>query len=59
VARPRAAPPFAALGTRRALPVDFVSFDRLVLQLLMTIVMAIRAGWRDARENRPPFLWTG
>jgi hypothetical protein len=36
-----------------------VSFDRLVLQLLMTIVMAIRAGWRDARENRPPFLWTG
>ena len=31
---------------------------RLVLQPAMAIAIAIRAGWRDAREGRPPFLWT-
>ena len=31
---------------------------RLVLQPAMAILIAIRAGWNDAREDRPPFLWT-
>ena len=35
-------------------PMDF----RLVLQPGMAILIAIRAGLRDAREGRPPFLWT-
>lgn len=31
---------------------------RLVLQPLVAIFFAIRAGIRDAREGRPAFLWT-
>ena len=42
------------LWSRVGGPLDF----RLVLQPAMAIVIAIRAGWNDARENRPPFLWT-
>jgi hypothetical protein len=30
---------------------------RLVLQPLMACLLAIRTGLRDARENKPPFLW--
>jgi hypothetical protein len=35
-------------------PLDF----RLVLQPAMAMAIAARAGVRDARANRPPFLWT-
>jgi len=42
------------LWTRVGGPMDF----RLVLQPAMAILIAIRAGWNDAREDRPPFLWT-
>lgn len=42
------------LWSRVGGPLDF----RLVLQPAMAIAIAIRAGWRDAREGRPPFLWT-
>lgn len=31
---------------------------RFVLQPLMAILLAIRAGRRDAREGKPPYLWT-
>jgi hypothetical protein len=31
---------------------------RLILQPLMASLLAFRAGLRDAREGRPPFLWT-
>ena len=31
---------------------------RLILQPLMAGLLAFRAGLRDAREGRPPFLWT-
>jgi hypothetical protein len=30
---------------------------RLVFQPLMACILGIRAGVRDAREGRPPFLW--
>ena len=31
---------------------------RLVMQPLMASFFAVRAGLRDAREHRPPYLWT-
>jgi hypothetical protein len=31
---------------------------RLVIQPTVAAVLAIRAGLKDAREGRPPFLWT-
>ena len=31
---------------------------RLVLQPTMATIFAIRSGLKDAREGRPPFLWT-
>ena len=31
---------------------------RLVIQPAVAIILATRAGFKDARENRPPFLWT-
>jgi hypothetical protein len=31
---------------------------RLIMQPAVAILIAIRAGLRDAREGRPPFLWT-
>ena len=31
---------------------------RLILQPAMAVLLAIRAGLRDAREGQPPFLWT-
>jgi hypothetical protein len=31
---------------------------RLVMQPIVAIVLAIRAGIRDAREGRSPYLWT-
>ena len=31
---------------------------RLVVQPLVAIVLAVRAGWRDAREGRPPYFWS-
>jgi hypothetical protein len=33
-----------------------ISF-RLILQPAVAIILAIRAGMRDARYGRPPFLW--
>ena len=30
---------------------------RLIMQPAMAIFLAIRAGFKDARENRPAFLW--
>lgn len=30
---------------------------RLVIQPVMASVLAIRAGLKDARDGRPPFLW--
>jgi len=30
---------------------------RLILQPAVAIILAIRAGMRDARDGRPPFLW--
>jgi len=31
---------------------------RFILQPLTALAIAIRAGVRDARDHRPPFLWT-
>ena len=31
---------------------------RLILQPLMAALLALRAGLQDAREGRPPYLWT-
>jgi len=31
---------------------------RLLLQPTMAVIFAIRSGLKDAREGRPPFLWT-
>ena len=31
---------------------------RLILQPLMATLLAVRAGLKDAREDRPPYLWT-
>jgi hypothetical protein len=31
---------------------------RLILQPAVAIILAIRAGMRDARAGQPPFLWT-
>ena len=30
---------------------------RMILQPLVACILAIRAGLRDARENKPPFFW--
>ena len=32
--------------------------SRLILQPLVASILAIRAGWADAREGRPIFFWT-
>ena len=45
---------FGELWARVGGPLDF----RLVLQPVMAMLIAIRAGRNDAREGRPPFLWT-
>jgi hypothetical protein len=31
---------------------------RLILQPLMATLLALRAGLKDAREDRPPYFWT-
>lgn len=31
---------------------------RIILQPLMASLIAFRDGWKDAREDRPPYLWT-
>lgn len=31
---------------------------RLILQPLMATLLAVRVGLKDAREGRPPYLWT-
>jgi hypothetical protein len=31
---------------------------RIILQPAMAILLAVRAGLKDRREGRPPFLWT-
>src|SRR5262249_47827687 len=31
---------------------------RLIVQPTVAVILAIRAGLLDAREGRPPFLWT-
>jgi hypothetical protein len=31
---------------------------RIILQPAMALLLALKAGFKDAREGRPPFLWT-
>ncbi len=31
---------------------------RMIMQPTMAAILAIRAGLKDARESRPPYLWT-
>jgi hypothetical protein len=31
---------------------------RLLIQPTVAAIFAIRAGWRDARAHRPPYLWS-
>jgi hypothetical protein len=31
---------------------------RVILQPTMAVLLAVRAGLKDAREGRPPYLWT-
>ncbi len=31
---------------------------RIILQPIMAVLFAVRDGLRDAREDRPPYLWT-
>lgn len=31
---------------------------RIILQPLMACLLAVRAGLKDARDDRPPYLWT-
>ena len=45
---------FTNLTDRVGGPMTF----RLILQPTMAILLAIRAGMKDAREDRPPYLWT-
>jgi hypothetical protein len=42
------------LGDRVGGPMTF----RIILQPLMASVLALRAGLKDAREDRPPYFWT-
>jgi len=42
------------IGERFTGPMNF----RLILQPLVATVLAVRAGLKDARENRPPYLST-
>jgi hypothetical protein len=45
---------FTNLANRVGGPMTF----RIILQPLMAILLAIRAGMADAREGRPPYFWT-
>lgn len=45
---------FTNLTNRVGGPMTF----RLILQPTMAILLAIRAGVKDAREGRPPYFWT-
>src|SRR5258706_5829668 len=45
---------FFNLGDRVGGPMTF----RLILQPTMAMLLALRAGLKDAREGRPPYLWT-
>lgn len=45
---------FEGLVDRVGGPMTF----RLILQPLMATLLALRAGLKDAREGRPPYLWT-
>jgi len=42
------------LGDRIGGPMTF----RIILQPTMAALLALRAGLKDAREDRPPYLWT-
>ena len=42
------------LGGRIGGPLSF----RLILQPLVAMVLAVRAGLQDARSGRPPYFWT-
>jgi len=42
------------VGERFSGPMNF----RLLLQPLVAAVLAVRAGMQDARDGRPPYLWT-
>lgn len=44
---------WAELGMRAQGPLHL----RFVIQPIIASVLAIRAGLRDAREDKPPFLW--
>ena len=45
---------FTNLAYRVGGPMTF----RLILQPTMAILLALRAGMKDAREGRPPYFWT-
>jgi hypothetical protein len=45
---------WADLGGREEGPFAF----RLILQPLMATIFAVKAGLEDARNGRPPYLWT-
>ena len=45
---------WAGLVDRVGGPMTF----RLILQPIMAGLLALRAGLKDAREGRPPYLWT-
>lgn len=45
---------FTGLSNRVGGPMTF----RIILQPLMACLFAVRAGLRDAREERPPYFWT-
>lgn len=45
---------FTNLTDRVGGPMTF----RLILQPAMAILLALRAGMKDAREGRPPYFWT-
>lgn len=45
---------FTNLADRVGGPMTF----RVILQPTMAILLALRAGMKDAREGRPPYFWT-
>jgi hypothetical protein len=45
---------FTNLADRVGGPMTF----RVILQPTMAILLAVRAGLKDAREGRPPYFWT-
>lgn len=49
--------PFARMVESLARRVDGPLHFRLIVQPIVAAVMALRAGMRDERDGKPPFLW--